>query len=103
MERRTMGNSAGLPVFRPPAAVVQLFADHLAVFDGVDFSRSFDLLIYRSTFSTYGKTVAYNKWIREQVQEWLRLPELYADLHSVLEVHRLQSGEVDSNSDDLPR
>ena len=42
--------------------------------------------------------IAYNKWIREQVEGWLGLPALYAELHSVLEIHRLQSGEIDNKA-----
>ena len=45
--------------------------------------------------------IAYNKWIREQVEGWLGLPALYAELHSVLEIHRLQSGEIDNKAEYL--
>ena len=47
--------------------------------------------------------IAYNKWIREQVEGWLGLPALYADLHSLLEVHRLQSREVENKAEELRR
>ena len=45
--------------------------------------------------------IAYNKWIREQVEGWLGLPELYAELDSVLEIYRLQSGEIDNKAEYL--
>jgi hypothetical protein len=38
--------------------------------------------------------ISYNKWIREQVVEWLNLPELYADLPAILEVGHLESDEL---------
>jgi len=47
--------------------------------------------------------IAYNKWIREQVEGWLGLPALYAELHSVLEIHQLQSEEIDNKAKYLQR
>ncbi len=38
--------------------------------------------------------IAYTKWIREQVVEWLGAPDLYAELPPLLEVARLESAEV---------
>jgi predicted nucleotidyltransferase len=38
--------------------------------------------------------IAYNKWIREQVVERLGLPELYAQLPTLLELSRLESDET---------
>lgn len=38
--------------------------------------------------------LAYNKWIRLQVAEWLRLPELYKELPSILQISRLESDEL---------
>lgn len=37
--------------------------------------------------------IAYNKWIYEQVVNWLDLPRLYAELPALLEIHRLESDE----------
>jgi hypothetical protein len=34
--------------------------------------------------------IAYNKWIREQIEDWLGLPALYSELPHVLEMSRLQ-------------
>lgn len=42
--------------------------------------------------STY--PIAYNKWIHEQVVNWLRLPLLYAELPPILEVSHLESDEL---------
>lgn len=38
--------------------------------------------------------LAYNKWIRLQVAEWLQLPTLYDELPYVLEISRLESDEL---------
>jgi hypothetical protein len=42
--------------------------------------------------STY--PIAYNKWIREQVVEWLNLRDLYAELPGILSVRELESDEI---------
>jgi len=38
--------------------------------------------------------IAYNKWIREQVEDWLGLPLLYAELPSVFQLSHLESPEL---------
>jgi hypothetical protein len=38
--------------------------------------------------------IAYNKWIREQVEEVLELPELYRQLPGLLEIQALESREL---------
>lgn len=38
--------------------------------------------------------IAYNKWIREQVEDWLGLPELYPKLTGLLSISNLTSGEL---------
>jgi hypothetical protein len=38
--------------------------------------------------------IAYNKWIRQQVEEILGLPELYALLPGLLEIRRFESDEL---------
>jgi predicted nucleotidyltransferase len=38
--------------------------------------------------------LAYNKWIRLQVVEWLRLPALYSQLPPILQLSRLESDEL---------
>jgi len=47
--------------------------------------------------------IAYNKWIREQVEEWLGLPELYSELLFVLEVEKLQPEELSGKAEYLRR
>jgi hypothetical protein len=38
--------------------------------------------------------LCYNKWIREQVSEWLSLPELYRELPPILSVRSIESAEL---------
>jgi predicted nucleotidyltransferase len=47
--------------------------------------------------------IAYNKWIREQVESWLGLPALYAELPSMLEVRQLESNELLGKAERLSR
>src|SRR4029453_13273611 len=54
------------------------------------------LFISRRTYP-----LAYNKWIREQVAEWLSLPDLYEGLPPILSVRRIESGELTENADAL--
>ena len=56
------------------------------------------LFIARRTYP-----LAYNKWIREQVQGWLGLPTLYRQLPAVLEIGRLESADVERNARVLQR
>ena len=47
------------------------------------------LFIARRTYP-----IAYNKWIREQIEEILGLPELYAQLSHLFEIKRFESFEI---------
>jgi len=47
------------------------------------------LFIARRTYP-----IAYNKWIREQVEEILGLPELYAQLSHLFEIRQFESSEL---------
>ena len=47
------------------------------------------LFIARRTYP-----LAYNKWIRMQVAEWLGLPELYQELPAILSVQNLESEQM---------
>jgi predicted nucleotidyltransferase len=47
------------------------------------------LFIARRTYP-----IAYNKWIREQVEEILGLPELYAQLTHLFEIKHFESSEI---------
>ena len=43
--------------------------------------------------------LAYNKWIREQVTEWLSLPRLYEELPPILSVRNIESPELGEKAD----
>jgi hypothetical protein len=45
--------------------------------------------------------LAYNKWIREQVTEWLSLPRLYEELPPILSVRNIESPELGEKADAL--
>jgi predicted nucleotidyltransferase len=45
--------------------------------------------------------LAYNKWIREQVAEWLCLPHLFKELPPILSVRRIESAELGEKADAL--
>ena len=45
--------------------------------------------------------LAYNKWIREQVVEWLHLPELYEKLPPILSVQNIESAELGEKAEVL--
>jgi hypothetical protein len=45
--------------------------------------------------------LAYNKWIREQVAEWLSLADLYEELPPILSVRRIEGAELAENADAL--
>ncbi len=47
--------------------------------------------------------LAYNKWIREQVEGWLALPDVYAELPGILSISRLDSRELDQKAAILRR
>jgi predicted nucleotidyltransferase len=54
------------------------------------------LLISRKVYP-----LAYNKWIRMQVVEWLGLPELYPLLPSIISVSNIESNELVAKADAL--
>jgi hypothetical protein len=45
--------------------------------------------------------LAYNKWIREQVADWLALPKLYEELPPILSVENIESSELGEKADAL--
>jgi hypothetical protein len=45
--------------------------------------------------------LAYNKWIREQVADWLALPELYEELPPILSIRNIESRELGDKADVL--
>jgi predicted nucleotidyltransferase len=47
--------------------------------------------------------IAYNKWIREQVEDWLGVPALYSELPHALEIGRLQPDDLIEKAEYLRR
>jgi hypothetical protein len=47
--------------------------------------------------------IAYNKWIREEVEEILGLPELYAELSHLFEIQRFESVEIGEKAQTVER
>lgn len=45
--------------------------------------------------------IAYDKWVREQVEEILGLPELYQQLPKLFEIQRFESQEIADKAEDL--
>lgn len=45
--------------------------------------------------------IAYNKWIHEQVVEWLGLADLYPQLAPIISVHNLESRELEEHAQAL--
>jgi predicted nucleotidyltransferase len=54
------------------------------------------LFIARRTYP-----IAYNKWIREQVEEILRLPELYEQLSHLFEIKHFESQEIADKANEM--
>lgn len=53
------------------------------------------------SYRTY--PIAYNKWIREQVENWLRLPDLYAELPYTFSISNFESAELEDKANHLRR
>src|SRR5512141_95925 len=56
------------------------------------------LFIARRTYP-----IAYNKWIREEVEEILGLPELYAQLSHLFEIRHFESSEIADKAQQVER
>lgn len=56
------------------------------------------LFIARRTYP-----IAYNKWIREQIEEILGLPELYAQLSHLFEIKHFESSEIADKAKEVER
>ena len=83
---------------------IPLFVDRGLYFQS--FHRLYDafgeflqaLFIARRTYP-----IAYNKWIREQVEEILGLPELYCQLPALFEIQHFESRELIGKAETLRR
>lgn len=57
-----------------------------------------DLFISQRTYP-----IAYDKWIREQIEEILGLPELYWQLSRLFEIKQFESQEIAQKARELDR
>ena len=69
------------------------------------YFQAFDILCkafqeYLQVLFIAGKTypIAYNKWIKEQVVNWLHKPELYTKLSPILSVGNIESDEINDKA-----
>lgn len=69
------------------------------------YFQAFDLLYkafqeYLQTLFIANSTypIAYNKWIREQVEQWLNKPDLYPRLSPILSVQNIESNEINDKA-----
>ena len=80
--------------------------DHIPFFISRDlYFHAFDILCkafqeYLQTLFIVNKTypIAYNKWIREQVVNWLNKPDLYSKLTPILSVSNIESTEINDKA-----
>jgi hypothetical protein len=72
---------------------------YFAAFDRL--YTSFQLFMQALFIAHRTYPLAYNRWIREQVEEVLGLPELYRLLPGVLEVRPFESGIVTCRAQEL--
>jgi hypothetical protein len=45
--------------------------------------------------------IAYNKWIKEQVVDWLNKAELYPKLSTILSISNIESNDINVRADML--
>nr|WP_294859351.1 nucleotidyltransferase domain-containing protein [uncultured Fluviicola sp.] len=69
------------------------------------YFQAFDILCkafqeYLQTLFIANKTypIAYNKWIKEQVVNWLNKPDLYPKLSPILSVRNIESNEINDKA-----
>jgi predicted nucleotidyltransferase len=67
--------------------------------------HAFDILYkafqkYLQTLFIDNKTypIAYNKWIKEQVVEWLNMPDLYPQLSTIISIPEIESNEINEKA-----
>lgn len=74
---------------------IPLFVDRGLVFQAFDrLYKAFGEFLQALFISRRTYPIAYDKWIREQIEEILGLPELYPHLPALFEIERFESGEI---------
>ena len=80
--------------------------DHIPFFiNRALYFQAFDILCkafqeYLQALFIANKTypIAYNKWIREQIVKWLKLPGIYPKLSPILSVTNIESNEINEKA-----
>jgi predicted nucleotidyltransferase len=80
--------------------------DHIPFFIKRElYFQAFDILCkafqeYLQTLFIANKTypIAYNKWIKEQIVEWLNKPDLYLRLPPILSISNIESNEINNKA-----
>lgn len=83
--------------------------DHIPLFVKRElYFQAFDILC--KAFQEYLQTlfiansvypIAYNKWIREQIVRWLKMPQLYPKLSPIISVSNIESNEINEKANML--
>jgi predicted nucleotidyltransferase len=83
-------------------AHVPFYVDRELYFQAFDrLYKSFQEFLQALFISRRTYPLAYNKWIREQVECWLGLPELYRQLPPLLSLAQLESVALNHKAQDL--
>lgn len=80
--------------------------DHIPFFINRElYFQAFDILCkafqeYLQALFIANKTypIAYNKWIKEQIEKWLNKPALYPKLSKILSVSNIESNEINEKA-----
>jgi len=80
--------------------------DHISFFTKRElYFHAFNILIeafrkYLQAIFIANKTypIAYNKWIKEQVEKWLNKPALYPKLSPILSISNIESNEINKKA-----
>lgn len=81
---------------------VALYAERELYFAAFDrLYTSFQLFLQALFIARRTYPLAYNKWIREQIEDILGLPELYRLLPGLLEIRPFESGVVAGRAEEL--
>lgn len=83
---------------------ISLYVDRGLYFQAFDrLYNAFKEFLQALFISCRTYPIAYDKWIREQVEEILRMPELYRQLPRLLEIEHFESKEIAKKAKNLRR
>ncbi len=83
---------------------IQLYVDRGLYFQSFDrLYKAFQEFLQAIFIGRRTYPIAYDKWIREQVEETLGLPDLYQHLPKLFEIRRFESNEIADKAMDIGR